>query len=154
MAQLAALVTHDVGLDSLPGEKFRQILQYWLDARGDLDLPPVAAIDPVRFPRGTLGGFSLISIEEGPPRFRYRLVGTAIILAWGEDFTGRFVEEARHGREIVARLNVCAKTGRPYYSQGPFKYGVNDFKSYGVLVMPFGGPDGVVSRFLAYHEFA
>ena len=150
---MTSLVEHNVTHSALPGEKFRQAFQFWLDAKGSQALPPQSAIVPTQLPRGTVANFSVVSVEDGPKRFRYRLLGTAIIQAWGEDLTGRFCEDVSGGAEMAARVQLCVDTRRPYYSQGPLKYAVNYFKFFAVLVMPFAGPNGEVSRLLIYNEF-
>jgi len=73
--------------------------------------------------------------------------------AWGENLEGRTVTDVNHGEEMAERMGMCVKSRRPYYSQGPLKYAVYDFRSFRVLVMPFAGPHNEVSRLLIYNEF-
>jgi len=153
MPQKSALIEPFVTLDNLPGAGFQAALKYWLLAKGDLELPPQSAIDPTRFPRGAVANFSVISVEEGPKRFRYRVMGSAIVQAWGEDPSGRFAEDLPNGREMADRMMTCVRRRQPYYSQGPLKFAVNSFMSFAVLVMPFAGRDASVSRLLVYNEF-
>ncbi|MFZ1989535.1 MAG: PAS domain-containing protein [Alphaproteobacteria bacterium] len=151
MAQLAALAEHDVKLEALHGDKLKEAYSFWLEAKGDAELPPQSVIAPEKLPRAMLANFSIVTIESDV--FRYRLIGTLVTRAWGEDLTGRTVTEVNHGEEMAERMAACVKSRRPYYSQGPLKYAVYDFRSFRVLVMPFAGVHNEVSRLLIYNEF-
>lgn len=153
MPQLPIHCTHDVGLEALPNERFKDAYGFWLNARGDFELPPQSAIKPENLPAGKLPRFTIVSVEGMPRRFRYRLLGSMVTRAWGEDLTGRFVDEMPNGYEMAERMEQCAQSRKPYYSQGPLKYAIYDFRSFEVLVMPFAGPDNEVSRLLIYNEF-
>jgi hypothetical protein len=148
-----AFIELNVTHAALPNEKFREAFQFWLDAKGQEPLPPQSAIIPTKLPRGRVANFAVISVENGAKRFRYRLIGTAIVKAWGEDLTGRYCEDVPNGAEMAERMAACGAARKPYYSQGPLKYAVNAFHDFAVLVMPFAGPSGEVSRLLVYNEF-
>jgi hypothetical protein len=68
-------------------------LAYWIDKRGDRLLPGRRDIDPVEIPRKILPNLQIIEVVDGGARFRYRLIGTATVEAYGEDFTGRYADE-------------------------------------------------------------
>jgi len=151
MGQLAAHAEHDVKLEALPGEKLKEAYSFWLQAKGDAELPPQSEIAPEKLPRSMLANFSIVTIENAV--FRYRLIGSLVTRAWGEDITGRAVTEVNHGEEMAERMAMCVTSRRPYYSQGPLKFAVYDFRSFRVLVMPFAGAHNEVSRLLVYNEF-
>ena len=153
MAQLTALAEHDVKSDALPGERLREVFSFWLTSKGDADLPPESAIVPERLPRPMLSNCSIVSVGDDGRSFRYRLIGTLVSRAWGEDLTGRSVTDVNHGEEMAERMATCVKSRRPYYSQGPLKFAIHTFRSYRVLVMPFAGPKNGVSSLLVYNEF-
>ena len=153
MAQLQPLVRRDVELEGLPNERFKQVYRFWLDAKGDRELPAQSALSPQSLPSGALSRLSIVGVEGTPARFRIRLLGSLVARAWGEDLTGRFVEEMRDGDEMAQRMEHCVKSRKSYYSQGPLKYAIYDFRSFEVLVMPFSGPDNSVTRLLVYNEF-
>jgi hypothetical protein len=50
-------------------------------------------IDPIEIPRKVLPNLQVIEVIDGGARFRYRLVGTALVEAYGKDFTGRIADE-------------------------------------------------------------
>ena len=56
-------------------------------------MPLKRDIDPIEIPRGILPNLQIIEVIDGGARFRYRLVGTATVNAYGEDFTGRRPDE-------------------------------------------------------------
>lgn len=106
----------------------RQLYHYWLLKRGHRRLPSRADIDPVEL-RDILGDVGLIDVEpgeaDGPPRFRYRLIGTAMVDFFGSDFTGETVEESKTGeyaRKLLALYTDCAARAAPMYWEGVFEY--------------------------------
>lgn len=68
-------------------------LAYWTLKRGTNAMPGKRDIDPIELPRKLLPNIQIIEIVEGGARFRYRLVGTASVAAFGSDYTGRYVDE-------------------------------------------------------------
>ena len=69
------------------------LLAYWqgrCPAAGRL--PGRADIDPVDFP-ALLPNVYLVNVQIAPRLYRYRLVGTEIAEAYGQDFTGKRVDE-------------------------------------------------------------
>jgi hypothetical protein len=68
-------------------------LAYWNARRGDRLMPSRRDIDPVGIPPRTLPNLQIIDVIDGGARFRYRLIGTATVEAYGEDFTGRYPDE-------------------------------------------------------------
>jgi hypothetical protein len=69
------------------------VLSYWTEKRGGRPVPRKRDIDPIEIPRGVLPNLQLIDVIDGGARFRYRLIGTATVEAYGEDFTGRYPDE-------------------------------------------------------------
>ena len=68
-------------------------LSYWLGKRGGLAMPRKRDIDPVEIPPKILPNLQLIEVIDDGARFRYRLVGTALVDAYGRDFSGRIADE-------------------------------------------------------------
>ena len=69
-----------------------ETLRYWDRRRGPRTMPARRDIDPVEIPR-LLSHLQLTEVVAGGARFRVRLVGTAIVDAFGLDFTGKHVDE-------------------------------------------------------------
>jgi hypothetical protein len=68
-------------------------LAYWIEKRGNRLMPSRRDIDPTEIPRKILPNLQIIDVVDGGARFRYRLIGTATVEAYGEDFTGRHPDE-------------------------------------------------------------
>ena len=67
-------------------------LAYWERKRGLRAMPSRAEIEPSEMIR-LLPNLQLIDVAEGGSRFRYRLVGTAIVAAFGREYTGKWLDE-------------------------------------------------------------
>jgi hypothetical protein len=68
-------------------------LAYWMCKRGSRSMPRKADIDPTEIPARLLPNLQIIEVIGGGARFRYRLVGTALVDAYGKDFTGKHPDE-------------------------------------------------------------
>lgn len=93
------------------------VLAYWETKRGARRMPARRDIDPTELPR-VLPYLQLI--EAVPPdRFRYRLVGTAIVQIFGHDYTGRFLDELALGAErtnfFAGKLQAVRDNARPMF---------------------------------------
>jgi hypothetical protein len=73
-----------------------EMLRYWHRKRGVRAMPARRDIDPTEIPK-LLPHIRLTEILDGCTRFRYRLVGTAIVEAYGAGFTGKFTDELYSG---------------------------------------------------------
>jgi hypothetical protein len=103
----------------------RRLYHYWLEKRGTLPWPDRRAIDPAEI-KDILPNLTIIEIIEagGALRFRYRLVGTALVNAYGVDPTGKFVDETLSGpyRDFsLDLLREVATTGRGIYAASAFR---------------------------------
>jgi hypothetical protein len=79
-----------------------ELFQYWDRKRGDRPMPARRDLDPTDIPR-LLPHLRITDILEGGTRFRYRLVGTAVVEAYGAGFTGKYTDELYSGER---RLNI------------------------------------------------
>lgn len=68
-------------------------LSHWLTKRGGRSMPCKRDIDPTEISPRVLPNLQIIEVIDGGARFRYRLIGTATVNAYGEDFTGRYPDE-------------------------------------------------------------
>lgn len=65
---------------------------YWQVKRGARTMPRRRDINPVEIPR-LLPNLQITELVEGGRRIRYRLVGTAIVQAYGAELTGKYFDE-------------------------------------------------------------
>lgn len=133
-------------------EALRDVLRYWLEIHPRDRLPARADFDPVRVPRA-LRNVALTDVERDPWRFRVRLMGTAVVQAFGRDFTGRYLHEAIEGFEgshIQRHRIEVAETGLPSYRHGfgtiPFKL---DFAPIERIYLPFADDGRTVDVILS-----
>jgi len=95
--------------------------QYWDDKRGDAPVLPKQSIDPVEL-RDILPHLFMIEANGSPPRFRIRLVGTAVARLVGRDSTGRYVDEVvseEKQESAIAPYRTVVTGGRPIAKRGP-----------------------------------
>jgi hypothetical protein len=69
------------------------VLAYWDRKRGARSMPSKRDMDPTEIPPELLPNLQIIDVIDGGTRFRYRLVGTALVQAFGEDYTGKHTDE-------------------------------------------------------------
>jgi hypothetical protein len=73
-------------------QALRTLHTYWLAKKDTRFAPPRSAIRPEEL-RPLLPTMALAEVIGEPPRFRFRLFGTGLVEAYGEDVTGRFSDE-------------------------------------------------------------
>lgn len=82
----------DPGL-AFQSERLVKIVDYWQDATGARSMPSRRDIDPLAMPKHLLPHLELIDVIAAPERrFRWRLIGTHVTAAVGQDCTGRFFD--------------------------------------------------------------
>ena len=86
-------------------------LAYWTRKRGERTMPRKRDIDPTEIPPKLLPNLQIIEVVDAGARFRYRLVGTASVKAYGKDYTGRYADELLTGD----RLDFLQKIYRTVY---------------------------------------
>lgn len=91
--------------------RLRRLYDYWRERwRGEA--PPARAdIDPAEL-KPLLPNLALVDVEEEPRRFRFRLVGTDIVQRYGEEITGRRLDEVGLGCELAAIAEQYDETVR------------------------------------------
>jgi hypothetical protein len=99
----------------------------------------------------------LIDYLHDQRRYRYRLVGSNIITATGENRTGRYFDEFGFFRDhpgMLAQYETVVSTRRPLYSLEPFT-NFNSGSDYDVdrLILPLSEDDQFVDTFLVLFQF-
>ncbi len=96
-------------------EPLRRLLAYWHAKKGDRPAPTRADIDPTEI-KPLLPHVGLVDVERAPLRFRFRLTGTEIVKGYGEELTGRYLDEVDlnlHQHEIIGDYVRAAESGEP-----------------------------------------
>jgi hypothetical protein len=122
------------------------LFEYWRRKRGHRPAPSRQDIQPVEI-KSLLPRIFIVEIVGAPPRFRFRLAGTLIVDGFGEEITGRFLDDLdldRRNREITADYQRVVDTRGPVCSR--WRYTKNDGKvlSYERLLLPLSS-DGKAS---------
>src|SRR5262245_16471554 len=68
------------------------LYDYWCSLRRGRAMPTRSDVDPTSIPQH-LPNLMLVDVRHDPPSFRYRLIGTRVVDATGEDRTGRPFDE-------------------------------------------------------------
>ena len=118
----------------------RELLSHWIAIHPGDRIPARAEFDPLSVPR-VLPSLVLTDVERDPYRFRVRVMGTAVVEAMGEDFTGRYLDEVwpNADEQLLVRHRVeVVESGLPNY-----RYGVSptsfrlDFAALERVFLPF-----------------
>ncbi|MGH7001394.1 MAG: PAS domain-containing protein, partial [Stellaceae bacterium] len=81
-------------------------------------------IDPTEVPRKLLPHLQIIDVIDAGARFRYRLVGTALVEAFGSEYTGKYLDEMFSGeRYAVAHriFEAVCSTQRPVFQRNRYQ---------------------------------
>jgi hypothetical protein len=84
------------------------LLRYWERKRGDRAMPRRSDIDPTELPPRLLPHMQLIEVLEGGTRFRFRLIGTAVVEAAGADLTGKYIDACFTGVRRLFLERICS----------------------------------------------
>lgn len=136
--------------------RFREFFDYWASMAPPGRLPGRQHLDPIDIPH-LLPGIALFDVvrEERRLRFRWRLIGTAVVEAVGRDYTGRFIDEV-----IVAApkyeglhdvLSGIVRTRQPHFWRTRIKAAERDFKTVERLALPLAGDGETVDMLIAYY---
>lgn len=106
--------------DNARHEQIAQLVDYWLSICPPDKLPGRAHFDPIDIPK-ILPYIVMTDVERDLIRFRYRLVGTAIVRATNMELTGKYldgvVEDFENSDLYRARLDLVASL-QPYHYDG------------------------------------
>ena len=78
--------------DRFDNDRLRELRDIWELKRNGRAMPSRADFDPLDL-KQDLGWIVLVDVENGPTRFRYRLIGTKITELVGRDATGAYLDE-------------------------------------------------------------
>ena len=137
-----------------------ELYDYWLARRGSSRrMPARGDIDPLHLPLPHLPDLMLIDVIRFSDRirYRYRLVGTHVVAATGEDRTGRFFDEFAFfamNPAVLTQYDAVVRTGAPLHSREPFHDEERDtFYEAERLLLPLSGDDRTVDMILVMFRF-
>jgi hypothetical protein len=121
---------------------------YWASKCGDATMPRRADIDPTEIP--ALLPYLCIAEIHQPQRFRFRLIGSAICRRWGENYTGKWLDEfdlAGERTAILEQYAAAAQSAKPRYDTAEFVNEHGRYLHYRRLLLPLSD-DGTTPNML------
>ena len=130
---------------------------YWADLRGNRAMPSRGNLDPLQIAPEFLPNLMLIDVLHEPRRYRYRLIGTQVVAASGEDRTGRIFENVGFFKihpAVIEQYGGVVDTGQPLHSLEPFT-NFNSGATYDVdrLLLPLSSAGRVVDMLVVLFHF-
>lgn len=142
-------------LSALRDQNLLAAYDYWNAKRAGRSMPSRADINPQEIPR-LLPGIILLDVEPPNGRLRVRLTGTMVVEAYGEDYTGRYLDEIYFGDErgkVLSDYALPIQSRQPLCSDHRF-HNIND-TTYEIerIIMPLSNDDSTVNMLLAVLSF-
>ncbi len=141
-------------MPELESAGLRRLLAYWESKRQGRAMPARADIDPLDF-HELLPNIILLDVEG--ERFRVRVVGTGVVARFGDDYTGRYLDELDFGDQrdaILAHYGECRRTAAPHVSRTLFTSVRGVSTRMERLILPLSVDGATVDMMLACLEFA
>ena len=117
-------------------------------------MPSRRDVDPVEV-RSLLPNLQLIEMVDGG-RWRYRLIGTALVEAFGRDYTGQFPDElfdARRAASIIETHNAVRRARQPMFLRSRYITTKNVDLIANRLYLPLSNDDRDVNMILGALTF-
>lgn len=142
-------------LEEVKSDWFREAFRQWEAARADLPMPSRADVNPLAI-RAAIGKMAMIDVarEGGNLDFIFRLFGTEIVTAVGEDATGKSIDTihpAAYGRMLRDAYEDVVRLGRPRCDTIIFRFRSHG-RSYNRLILPLGANGRDVDRLWVLFE--
>jgi hypothetical protein len=96
-------------------------LTYWRAKRGSRSMPARRDIDPVEMPKLLP---NLVLIDHVDDRYRFRLVGSELVYAYGRDYTGHYADEFFTGsraKNIIEVYGIVQDARRPAFMRSRYE---------------------------------
>jgi hypothetical protein len=141
-------------------EELREVLDYWTSKRRGRRMPSRADIDPLEIPGKLWPRLSLLDVvrDNGAARFRYRRVGSHFVETFGQDPTGRFIDETlttrgRYRQYVISLYHDLIAARKPIYSENMFWINgmPQSHKLTKRLILPLSSDDLEVDIILLVH---
>jgi hypothetical protein len=137
--------------------RFGEFYQYWRSrAPAEGGLPGRQHIDPVEIPHLLPGIVLFDVVHDGTRlRFRWRLIGTAVVDAVGTDYTGRFIDEviitAGSYEVLHDVLSGIVRTKQPHFWRTHIRASVRNFRWLQRLALPLARDGEIVDMLIAFY---
>lgn len=132
-----------------------KVLDYWRAKRGNRFMPQRHDIEPAEL-RDVLAHLQITEVIDSGSRFRYRLVGTAIVEAFGAEFTGKYVDELVSGERdsfVHACYRAVCASRRPAFVRSKYVTTRNVDLIANRVLLPLSKDGGSVNQILGALTF-
>ena len=129
---------------------------YWRAKRGTRAMPRRRDIDPTEIPK-LLPNLQIVELVNGGERLRFRLVGTAIVRAYGAEPTGKYFDEMFSGerlRFIQSNYRRIHREKRPLLVYGKYETTMGISLLAHRLILPLSDDGIEVTHCLTVMTFA
>ncbi|MBS4047687.1 MAG: PAS domain-containing protein [Alphaproteobacteria bacterium] len=112
---------------------------YWSAKRSSRQMPLRSDLSPIDMPRRLLPNLMIAEFSGEPAIIRYRLMGTAMVEAFGEDFTGRTTADISAGEYLAyieGLYHSVRDTRAPVYSESTFRWDTGGWRHTRRLMLP------------------
>src|SRR5579862_1934164 len=126
--------------------RLHDLVRYWESKRQGRRLPSRLQIDPLEM-RPFIGDIFMLDVIGAPQRFRYRLIGTNIVLKVGRDSTGKFQEDAyapEHADQNNRHYRSICASRAPTRNFGVLHWVGRDYLKYEIANLPLAGDGDTV----------
>ncbi len=131
-------------------------LAYWIEKRGERAMPRRRDIDPTEIPRKILPNLQIIEAIDGGARFRWRLVGTASVDAYGSDYTGAYADAIFSDDRLAFIQNIYRSVVRlktPVFTRNRYHTTKNVDVFANRIYLPLSDDDAEVDHILGILAF-
>jgi len=135
-------------IETIDDSDLAALYAYWAGKCGDRAMPRRFDIDPAEI-RSLLPHIFIAEVHH-PLRFRFRLVGSSICERWGENYTGKWLDEMNLDGErttVLDQFSSVARTGKPRLDVEEFVNEQRRYLHYRRLLLPLS-EDGLTPNLL------
>jgi len=122
-------------LDTLEHPVLIGLRDYWQRIADGRPMPARRDFEPLDI-TNVLPHIVLFDVEGDPPRFKFRLAGTAATERAGLDPTGRYFNDFPDSEVAVDRMVACVRDRRPYFVRDAFVWSDKPSLVYQTLTLP------------------
>jgi hypothetical protein len=142
-------------LAELRAPRLQSVLDLWQRKRGGRLAPARRDLDPAEL-KPVLPCVTLVDVHHDPLDFRYRLVGSEMVLAYGRDVTGQSVNDLQLVglRTLIWRdLSELVETAQPQYTALYYTNLMGHLRAYQLLRLPLSSDGARLDMLLLVAEF-
>ena len=142
-------------LDAPSAKSVHDVYTYWLTKKGVAIAPPRAAIAPEEMVRW-LPWLALLDVIGEQPRFRVRLFGTGLVNAYGQEITGKWMDECDLNwvtDKLLEQMTTVVRERKPNVLRARYvKVSDRRYLDYERIALPLSADGDTINMILcAYH---